>query len=194
MTRRPGNRIALPTANGDFELHWFEGSAADQPDLALTMGIGEDLPLVRIHSECLTGDVFGSMRCDCGAQLERSMAMITARGCGAVIYLRQEGRGIGLVNKLRAYQLQESGLDTVEANLALGLPAEGRQYDAAIRILAMLGVTRLDLLTNNPDKVRALRQSSLELVNVLPLAVAPGEHSAGYLATKRDRMGHALPG
>ena len=188
-------QVALPTDAGLFDMHWFETAHPEMPNLALTKGLDRiDTPLVRIHSECMTGDVFGSTRCDCGDQLNRSMELIAARGCGAIIYLRQEGRGIGLVNKLRAYQLQDGGLDTVEANVALGLPVEARRFDAAIEILVALGISELDLLTNNPEKVREVANSALLLRDVVPLTVSPkGEAGARYLRAKRDRMGHVLP-
>ncbi len=188
-------QVPLPTDAGLFDMHWFETSHPEMPNLALSTGLDRiDTPLVRIHSECMTGDVFGSTRCDCGDQLSRSMELVATRGCGVIVYLRQEGRGIGLINKLRAYQLQESGLDTVEANVALGLPVEARRFDAAIEILASLGVEQLDLLTNNPEKVRAVENSGLALREIVPLTVTPkGKEVARYLKAKRDRMGHVLP-
>lgn len=185
--------VTMPTRHGRFEMHWCESGQADAPHVALTLGLDcSAVPLVRIHSECMTGDVFGSVRCDCGDQLDASLAAIARRGCGALVYLRQEGRGIGLVNKLRAYRLQDAGLDTIEANLALGLPVDARGYDPAIRMLRALGVDRCVLLTNNPDKVQALTASAVELVGVEALAVGGAPECERYLRTKRDRMNHTL--
>jgi len=192
---------ALPTLEGDFVLKSFAAANTRQgpsslPILALTMGLENrcdttQIPLIRIHSECITGDVFGSRRCDCGEQLSRSMKLISERGCGAVIYLRQEGRGIGIENKLKAYSLQEQGFDTLDANLELGLPADDREYQDAINILEQLGVTRCDLLTNNPHKARTLERSHIELNAVLPIHIAPDHPSCMlYLRTKQERMGH----
>jgi GTP cyclohydrolase II len=147
---------------------------------------------VRLHSECLTGDVFGSRRCDCGPQLDAALAAVAAAERGAILYLRQEGRGIGLLAKLRAYALQEQGFDTVEANEQLGLPIDAREYATAAAILRDLGVTRLRLLTNNPDKIAGLLSAGLEGVERVPLLVAPAPDNARYLATKRDRLGHLL--
>lgn len=189
------NVVTLPTRHGAFDVRWFDSGLTDMPHLTLSMGLDEDeVPLVRIHSECMTGDVFGSARCDCGMQLERALAAIGERRCGVLVYLRQEGRGIGLINKLRAYQLQDAGLDTIEANVALGLPVDGRRYDDAVRMLRQTGVRRCDLLTNNPDKVRAVKASEIELSAVYPLLVETrGDLCRTYLETKRDRMGHTIP-
>jgi 3,4-dihydroxy 2-butanone 4-phosphate synthase/GTP cyclohydrolase II len=148
---------------------------------------------VRIHSECLTGDVFGSRRCDCGLQLDLALATIAAAGRGVVVYLRgHEGRGIGLSHKLRAYQLQDAGFDTVDANVQLGFPVDMRDYGAALAILADLGVYRLRLMTNNPDKVRRLSQAPFSVVERVPLLVGADDESRRYLQTKRDRLGHYL--
>ncbi len=184
--------VPFPTRYGDFDLHWFDSGRAEMPHLALVVGLETPVvPLVRIHSECMTGDVFGSSRCDCGDQLDLAMTLIAERGAGVIVYLRQEGRGIGLVNKLRAYQLQDAGLDTVEANLALGLPAEGRDYSDAIDILVSLGVDRCELLTNNPDKIQALEDSVIGVAGVEPLEIEPtSPYCEDYLETKRRRMGH----
>ncbi len=195
---------SLPTAQGDFSLLTFsnenKGQADNQnsalPILVLAMGLDRvsnscSIPLIRIHSECITGDVFSSRRCDCGEQLTRSMELISERGCGAVIYLRQEGRGIGIENKLRAYALQEQGFDTLDANLALGLPVDDRVYVDAIRILGQLNVTRCDLLTNNPEKSNAIVQSGIVLNSVVPIHIKPDHPSCVlYLKTKQNRMGH----
>jgi 3,4-dihydroxy 2-butanone 4-phosphate synthase/GTP cyclohydrolase II len=149
--------------------------------------------LVRVHSECLTGDVFGSQRCDCGAQLDAAMAAIAAEGRGVVLYLRgHEGRGIGLLSKLRAYQLQDNGADTVDANLELGLPADAREYSTGAQMLADLGVGPLRLLTNNPDKVRGLSGFGIEVTGRVPLPVAATPDNLRYLIAKRDRLGHQL--
>jgi 3,4-dihydroxy 2-butanone 4-phosphate synthase/GTP cyclohydrolase II len=152
-----------------------------------------DGALVRVHSECLTGEAFGSLKCECGPQLASALDTVQAEG-GVVIYLRgHEGRGIGLINKLRAYRLQEDGFDTLDANLALGLPADARDYGAAVGILKDLGIGRVRLLSNNPEKARQLAERGIEVTSLVPLVVGVGEHNEGYLDVKRDRMGHALP-
>jgi len=148
--------------------------------------------LVRIHSECLTGDVFGSLRCDCGEQLEEALKLVGSAGCGVVIYLRQEGRGIGLENKILAYHLQERGLDTVEANLALGFPADLREYSVAASILRELGIRKIRLITNNPAKLDDLEEAGIEVVERVPLIVKSNPHNARYLQTKKHRLGHLL--
>ncbi|PSJ29324.1 bifunctional 3,4-dihydroxy-2-butanone-4-phosphate synthase/GTP cyclohydrolase II [Streptosporangium nondiastaticum] len=185
----------LPTAFGDFRAHGYRSAVDGVEHIALVagdLGDGEDV-LVRVHSECLTGDVFGSLRCDCGPQLQASMERIAAEG-GVVLYLRgHEGRGIGLLPKLRAYELQEDGRDTLDANLELGLPADGRDYAAGAEILADLGVRSLRLMTNNPDKSAALTRHGLTVTGREPVPVQAGEHNLRYLRTKRDRMGHDLP-
>ncbi|MEV4440490.1 bifunctional 3,4-dihydroxy-2-butanone-4-phosphate synthase/GTP cyclohydrolase II [Streptomyces sp. NPDC049577] len=186
----------LPTAFGDFTAHGYRSTVDGVEHIALVageIGDGEDV-LVRVHSECLTGDVFGSLRCDCGPQLHASLERISAEGRGVVLYLRgHEGRGIGLLSKLRAYELQEGGHDTLDANLELGLPADARDYAAGARILADLGVRSLRLMTNNPDKTAALRRHGLTVTGREPMPVQAGEHNLRYLRTKRDRMGHDLP-
>jgi 3,4-dihydroxy 2-butanone 4-phosphate synthase/GTP cyclohydrolase II len=185
----------LPTRHGTFRLVAFESVNGPQPQVALVMGdVADGRPvLVRMHSECLTGDVFGSLRCDCGEQLEAALAAVAAEGRGVVCYLRQEGRGIGLTNKVRAYALQDGGLDTVEANLALGFPPDGRDYGTGAQMLADLGVRTIRLLTNNPDKEYALAGFGLEIVARMPLAVAPRPENARYLAAKKTKLGHLLP-
>jgi 3,4-dihydroxy 2-butanone 4-phosphate synthase/GTP cyclohydrolase II len=184
----------LPTDMGEFRLFAYENLLDGQTHLALVHGdVGGDEPvLVRVHSECLTGDVFHSRRCDCGDQLHRAMEAVTGAGRGVIVYLRQEGRGIGLANKLRAYELQEKGLDTVEANLQLGFAADQRDYGVGAQILADLGVRRLRLLTNNPRKFVALSGFGLEVVERVPLEVAPHAVNAQYLRTKREKLGHIL--
>ncbi len=192
----------LPTAFGDFTAVGYKGTIDGIEHLALVAGgldadgkvtDGEDL-LVRVHSECLTGDVFGSLRCDCGPQLQASLAEIAAAGRGVVLYLRgHEGRGIGLAHKLRAYELQEQGRDTVDANLELGLPADARDYSIGAQMLTDLGVHSLTLLTNNPAKLTALTEHGLRVNARRPVEIEPGEHNSAYLRTKRDRMGHQLP-
>ena len=183
----------LPVAQGTFEVHAFTSKIDGVEHLALVKGPLSANPLVRVHSECLTGDVFGSLRCDCGDQLAESMALIGEKG-GVVVYLRgQEGRGIGLANKIRAYGLQEQGLDTHAANLALGLPADARQYYTAAHILKSLGVSRLQLLSNNPQKPEALARCGLTVEKRLPLIIATNPHNENYLAAKREKFGHTLP-
>lgn len=186
----------LPTAFGEFQAYGYRSTVDGVEHIALVqgdIGDGEDV-LVRVHSECLTGDVFGSQRCDCGPQLHASLQRVTAEGRGVVVYLRgHEGRGIGLLSKLRAYELQELGRDTLDANLELGLPADARDYAAGARILTDLGVRSLRLMTNNPEKTAALVQHGLRVVGREPMHVQAGEHNLRYLRTKRDRMGHDLP-
>ncbi|MDP9374746.1 MAG: 3,4-dihydroxy-2-butanone-4-phosphate synthase [Chloroflexota bacterium] len=187
--------VRLPTAHGAFRLLAYSETARPdrEPHLALVRG---DLagagpaPLVRLHSECLTGDVFGSGRCDCGSQLDRALAAVAAAPAGAILYLRQEGRGIGLLDKLRAYELQEGGLDTVEANERLGLPADARDYQVAAAILRDLGVARLRLLTNNPRKVAGLADEGLAVLERVPLIVPPSPENRRYLEAKRRKLGH----
>nr|WP_269449821.1 GTP cyclohydrolase II [Auraticoccus cholistanensis] len=183
----------LPTGHGPFRAIGYRDQLSGQEHLALVRPAADGtVPLVRLHSECLTGDVLGSQRCDCGAQLEQSLARVAAEG-GAVVYLRgHEGRGVGLVDKLRAYRLQDDGLDTVDAQTALGLPVDGRDYAAAAAVLTDLGLTAVRLLTNNPDKVSALRSAGTDVTDVVGLTTEPTPANAGYLRTKRDRMGHRL--
>jgi 3,4-dihydroxy 2-butanone 4-phosphate synthase / GTP cyclohydrolase II len=187
----------LPTAHGDFTAYGYRITIDDSEHLALVHGdISGDAPvLTRVHSECLTGDVFGSHRCDCGPQLQEAMARIVEEGRGVIVYLRgHEGRGIGLVAKLQAYELQDGGRDTVDANLDLGLPADARHYGAATQVLRDLGVARVRLLTNNPAKTASLEDFGIEVAERVPLALHPTAANRAYLETKRDRMGHDLPG
>jgi len=182
----------LPTEHGDFDIKVFVSLVDGAEHTALVKGTWtEDEPiLVRVHSECLTGDVFGSLRCDCGPQLHKSMEMIEKEGKGVVLYMRQEGRGIGLVNKLKAYKLQEGGLDTVEANLALGFPADARDYGIGAQILVGLGVKKMKLISNNPTKRVGIESYGLEVVETVPLEIQPNPMNISYLQTKKEKMGH----
>ncbi|MGR6969177.1 bifunctional 3,4-dihydroxy-2-butanone-4-phosphate synthase/GTP cyclohydrolase II [Streptomyces cynarae] len=195
-TVRREAEVRLPTAHGTFTAYGYRSTVDGVEHVALVhgeIGDGEDV-LVRVHSECLTGDVFGSARCDCGPQLEASLRRIQAEGRGVVVYLRgHEGRGIGLMSKLRAYELQERGRDTLDANLELGLPADARDYAAGAQILKDLGVSSVRLMTNNPEKTDALLSHGLKVTAREPMPVQAGEHNLRYLRTKRDRMGHDLP-
>lgn len=202
----------LPTRHGEFDIHIFENEDG-QEHVMLTVGLSvveqnkdavdvltqkhdtlaeRPIPLVRIHSECLTGDAFSSLKCDCGPQLNTAMQAIQETGYGAILYLRQEGRGIGLTNKIRAYALQDQGHDTLDANLMLGLPADARVYDMCSPMLAHVGVDAVRLITNNPDKVAYLTAHGIDVVERVPLVVGVNDMNADYLATKRDRMGHLL--
>jgi len=186
----------LPTRHGEFTAYGYRSTIDASEHLALVYGdiAGDEPVLTRVHSECLTGDVFGSQRCDCGPQLDEALESVVTAGRGVVVYLRgHEGRGIGLVAKLEAYALQDSGRDTVDANLDLGLPADARHYGAASQILRDLDVTRVRLLTNNPDKAEALSDFGLTVTDRVPLAPRPNPHNLRYLRTKRDRMGHQIP-
>ena len=206
----------LPTRHGEFDIHIFENDDG-QEHVMLTVGLSvvnetniietsqphdavlnqkdatlseRPVPLIRIHSECLTGDAFSSLKCDCGPQLNTAMDAIQKTGCGAILYLRQEGRGIGLTNKIRAYALQDQGHDTLDANLMLGLPADARIYDMCGPMLAHVGVDTVRLITNNPDKVTYLTEHGIDVVERVPIVVGVNDMNAEYLATKRDRMGH----
>jgi 3,4-dihydroxy 2-butanone 4-phosphate synthase / GTP cyclohydrolase II len=189
----------LPTAHGDFTAYGYRVTIDGSEHIALVYGDADSLRdgrpvLTRVHSECLTGDVFGSRRCDCGPQLDEALERIAADGRGVVVYLRgHEGRGIGLVAKLQAYQLQDGGRDTVDANLDLGLPADARHYGAATQVLRDLGVESVRLLTNNPAKTTSLEEYGITVTERVPLTPHPNDHNIGYLLTKRDRMGHDLP-
>jgi 3,4-dihydroxy 2-butanone 4-phosphate synthase/GTP cyclohydrolase II len=182
----------LPTDYGDFTVIAYDTTVDDHLPLALVLGdVSGDLPtLVRVHSECLTGDVFGSRRCDCGSQLHKALAIIEAEGRGVLLYMRQEGRGIGLLNKLRAYELQDQGKDTVEANQSLGFRADLRHYGIGAQILVDLGIKKLRILTNNPKKIVGIEGYGLHVVERVPLEIPATEENRRYLATKRDKLGH----
>lgn len=184
----------LPTRYGNFDLHLYQSIIDKKEHLALVKGeIRGDVPtLVRVHSECLTGDVFGSERCDCGEQLHRAMAMVEKEGTGVVLYMRQEGRGIGLVNKIKAYKLQDDGHDTVEANEKLGFKADLRDYGIGAQILVDLGVREMKLMTNNPKKIVGLEGYGLKVVERIPIEIEPNERNQKYLETKRDKLGHFI--
>jgi 3,4-dihydroxy 2-butanone 4-phosphate synthase/GTP cyclohydrolase II len=186
--------VSLPTDYGDFELHLYRSTVDERHHLALVKGtIDPTQPtLVRVHSECLTGDVFASKRCDCGSQLHLALGQIEQAGAGILVYMRQEGRGIGLAPKIHAYKLQEQGLDTVQANEKLGFPVDLRDYGLGAQILVDLGVRKIRLLTNNPRKVVGLEGYELEIIEQLPIRSTANPHNAGYLATKKAKLGHLL--
>lgn len=202
------SQAKLPTSHGDFDIHAFENEEG-QEHVMLTVGLpqpsqspqspqaqakenADKIPLVRIHSECLTGDAFSSLKCDCGPQLNATMQMIQEYGCGAILYLRQEGRGIGLVNKIRAYALQDQGHDTLDANLMLGFPADARTYEMCLPMLEHVGVNTVKLITNNPNKLNYLTDLGIKVAERVPLVVGLNTHNTDYLNVKRDRMGHLL--
>ncbi|MCP5349253.1 MAG: GTP cyclohydrolase II [Gammaproteobacteria bacterium] len=192
VTRKASARI--PTAHGDFQLCYYTNTLDSKEHLAFFMGdpASVDPLLVRVHSECFTGDVLGSRRCDCGEQLDRSMAMVARAGVGVVLYLRQEGRGIGLLEKLRAYNLQDEGFDTVDANLMLGHEADARDYSVAALMLEDLGVRSVRLMTNNPAKISALEAAGIDVRERVSLEVAANADNVDYLMTKAQRMNHLL--
>ncbi|WP_372948628.1 bifunctional 3,4-dihydroxy-2-butanone-4-phosphate synthase/GTP cyclohydrolase II [Mariniphaga sp.] len=189
-----GEEVTLPTQFGDFSIIPFRQKSNGAEHVALIKGKWEvnEPVLVRVHSSCMTGDIFGSMRCECGDQLHKSMELIEKEGKGVIVYMMQEGRGIGLLNKIAAYKLQDQGLDTIEANLHLGFKADERDYGVGAQILRSLGVTKMRLLTNNPVKRVGLEGFGLEVVEIIPIEIKPNEFNQRYLKTKRDRMGHHL--
>ncbi len=189
-------RVQMPTKYGQFELVAFKEKLSGAEHLALVKGqwVKDQPVLTRVHSSCFTGDILGSLRCDCGEQLHKAMRMVEAEGTGVILYMNQEGRGIGLINKLRAYQLQENGMDTVEANLHLGFGMDERDYGVGAQILRALGVTKLKLMSNNPRKRAGLKGYGLEIVETVPIEVVPNPHNQKYLTTKRDKLGHAILG
>ncbi len=185
----------LPTEFGDFRVVAYANDVDKREHVALIKGevAGKEDVLVRMHSECLTGDVFHSRRCDCGEQLVTSLRQIEAEGCGVLVYMKQEGRGIGLMNKIRAYQLQENGMDTVEANEVLGFPADLRDYGIGVQVLLDLGIKSMRLMTNNPKKIIGLEGYGLSVTEQVPVTVKPNRYNAGYLQAKREKLGHMIP-
>ena len=205
QAKKPNRRVAglqvvahaaLPTRYGPFRIYGFKGRGPQEEAVALVRGKrnGKTAPLVRVHSQCLTGDVLTSLRCDCRAQLELSLRKIGQAASGILLYLPQEGRGIGLMNKLRAYELQDGGMDTVEANETLGFAADARDYDFSAQILKKLGATKIRLLSNNPEKVRQLESSGIRVVERVPCQPRVSKISRSYLETKKRKMGHLLKG
>ncbi len=187
-------RVDMPTAFGHFTLVAFKEKVTGGEHLALVKGSWneDEAVLTRVHSSCFTGDILGSLRCDCGDQLHHAMQMIEKEGKGLILYMNQEGRGIGLINKLKAYKLQEEGMDTVEANLHLGFKMDERDYGVGAQMLRYLGATKLKLMSNNPRKRAALKGYGIEIVDVVPIEIAPNHHNIDYLTTKRDKMGHEI--
>lgn len=182
----------LPTKFGEFRIRAFHDPDNNKEHALLYLEDPSKTPLVRVHSECLTGDAFGSLRCDCGPQLEASMKEIQEHGSGAIVYLKQEGRGIGLYAKMQAYALQDKGLDTLDANLQLGLPADARTYEIAAKMLMSIGYDELFLMTNNPEKRLQLIENGIDVKDRVPILIVPSEHNLSYLRTKASRMGHLL--
>jgi 3,4-dihydroxy 2-butanone 4-phosphate synthase/GTP cyclohydrolase II len=189
-----GEKVFLPTKIGKFKLIPFQEKESGLEHIVLIKGDpnANDVVLTRIHSACATGDLFGSLRCDCGDQLNKSMELIQNEGLGVIIYLQQEGRGIGLMNKIRAYKLQEAGMDTVDANLHLGFAPDERDYAIGAEILKALGIVKLRLLTNNPEKVEGLESNGIKVVKREPIIIEPNKYSEWYLKIKKTRMGHLL--
>jgi len=184
----------LPTKIGEFKIAGYRSLISSEEFVVLFKGeMNSDVPtLVRIHSQCLTGDVFGSIKCDCGPQLKRAMEMIQEEGRGAIVYQQQEGRGIGIINKIRAYALQDQGADTVEANEKLGFAVDARDYKQCAEILLDLGLRKVKLMSNNPQKIRALEEAGLEVVQRIPIEIEIGEPAAHYLKTKKEKLGHLI--
>ncbi|WP_117880438.1 GTP cyclohydrolase II [Aureibaculum luteum] len=189
-----GERVQLPTKYGHFELIPFQEKISGLEHIVLIKGniSSKDNVLTRIHSSCATGDIFGSLKCDCGEQLIASMKLIEKEGKGIIVYLQQEGRGIGLMNKIKAYKLQEQGMDTLEANVHLGFAPDEREYEVGADILNALGVHKIKLLTNNPDKINKLEQSGIKIVERVPIIINSNEFNKDYLSTKENQMGHQL--
>ncbi|TDO28397.1 bifunctional 3,4-dihydroxy-2-butanone-4-phosphate synthase/GTP cyclohydrolase II [Sediminibacterium goheungense] len=187
-------RVDMPTKYGQFDLVAFREKTSGAEHLALVKGewAEDEAVLTRVHSSCFTGDILGSFRCDCGEQLQKAMKMVESEGKGVILYMNQEGRGIGLINKLRAYKLQEEGMDTVEANLHLGFGMDERDYGVGAQILRKLGISKLRLMSNNPRKRAGLKGYGLEIVDIVPIQVAPNPHNEKYLKTKRDKLGHEI--
>jgi 3,4-dihydroxy 2-butanone 4-phosphate synthase/GTP cyclohydrolase II len=195
LVEKVAGPINFPTKFGQFQLFAYETTVESHPYIAIVKGVVDtDEPvLVRVHSSCLTGDILGSLRCDCGDQLQMALEMIEKEGRGVVLYIAQEGRGIGIVNKLKAYELQDKGMDTVEANQALGFKADLRDYGLGAQVLSSLGIKKMRLITNNPSKVKGLQGHGLEIVDHVPIVTEPTEHSEKYLKTKKHKLGHDLP-
>jgi 3,4-dihydroxy 2-butanone 4-phosphate synthase / GTP cyclohydrolase II len=187
-------KAKMPTKYGEFSIHGYINSQNQEHHIALVMGniTSHEPVLTRVHSECLTGDALGSLRCDCGDQYNNAMKMIGEEKRGILVYLRQEGRGIGLINKLKAYNLQDQGMDTVEANIALGFPADLRDYSIAGEILWDLGVKKINLLTNNPDKIKSLEDFGIEIMDRIPIETEHKKECEFYMVTKKEKMGHIL--
>ena len=195
LDRKKVPTAELPTRFGTFQIFGFESESDGEQAIALAKGpVGdpEATPLVRVHSQCLTGDVLHSLRCDCGEQLEQALRKIGASDCGILLYQMQEGRGIGLLNKLHAYQLQDSGVDTVDANVQLGFEADQRSYSFCAQILKFLGVSRIRLMSNNPEKIEGLACEGIEVTQRIPLVIKPSRLSEKYLKTKKEKLGHLL--
>lgn len=184
----------LPTEYGEFHLTGYRSLNSDEEFVVLVRGDvqSRSAPLVRIHSQCLTGDVFGSIKCDCGQQLRTALKLIAGEGCGAIVYQQQEGRGIGIINKIRAYALQDEGADTIEANERLGLAVDLRRYEQCAEILGDLGLSHVRLISNNPEKMRALEENGIKVVERVPLPIIPMDAAKNYLRTKKEKMGHLL--
>ncbi len=194
LNREKVSRARFPSRFGDFEIFGFENELDGEQAVALVKGTVNNsaLPLVRIHSQCLTGDTLHSLRCDCGEQLEQALSKMGVSGCGVLVYQMQEGRGIGLLNKLHAYQLQDAGIDTVEANVQLGFEVDQRSYIFCAQILKYFGVSRIRLMSNNPGKIRSLEAEGIEVVERIPLVIKPSGLSEKYLRTKKEKLGHLL--
>ncbi|MFN0109299.1 MAG: GTP cyclohydrolase II [Blastocatellia bacterium] len=194
FTVRKEAEANLPTEFGAFRIVGFRSTTSEEEFVALVKGEikSEEPTLVRIHSQCLTGDVFHSLKCDCGPQLQSAMKLIQTEGKGIIVYQQQEGRGIGIVNKIRAYALQDEGADTIEANVRLGFEIDQREYGQCAEVIKLLGAQRLRLMSNNPDKVRALRNANLEIVERVPLEISAKQPAFKYLLTKKEKMGHLL--